>query len=123
MFHILEDLPAHVLGVEASGRITHEDYRDVLIPKIEALAARGPVDMLYVIGADVTGFDLEALWDDAAFGISHWRSFRRIGVVADEAWIRAAVTMFAPLFPCEARLFGLSDLDAARAWIASPPAR
>jgi hypothetical protein len=32
MFHIIEGLPQGVLGFEASGRVTHDDYRDVLIP-------------------------------------------------------------------------------------------
>lgn len=117
MFRIMEDLPANVLGVEASGRVTHEDYRDVLIPRVEALSAQGPFDMLYAIGPDFTGYDLEAMWDDASFGVSHWKSFRRVAVVADQAWIRAAVTMFTPLFPCEARLFKLAELDVAKAWI------
>lgn len=118
MFRIMEGLPANVLGVEASGKVTHEDYRDVLIPKVEALAAHGPVDMLYAVGPDFIGYDLEALWDDASFGVSHWNSFRRVALVADQAWIRAAVTMFTPLFPCEARLFRLAEMDAAKAWIA-----
>ena len=60
MFRLIEDLPPHVLGVEASGQVTHEDYQNLLIPKVEELLARGPVDMLYAIGDDFTGFDLEA---------------------------------------------------------------
>ncbi len=123
MFRIIEDLPANVLGVEASGRVTHDDYRDILSPRVEELSARGPVDVLHAIGEDFAGFDLEALWDDASFGLKHWKSFRRVAVVADQAWIRAAVTMFTLFFPCEARLFNLSEMDAAKGWLRQAPLR
>jgi hypothetical protein len=120
MFRIIEGLPPDVLGVEASGRVTHEDYRDVLIPKLEALLARGPAEMLYAIGEDFTGFDLEAMWDDAALGFTHWRDFRRVAVVADQTWLRAAASMFKPFFPCEMRLFTRSQMNAAKDWISHP---
>jgi hypothetical protein len=48
MFRMIKGLPDNVIGIEASGQVTHEDDRNVLIPEIEALMARGPVDMLYV---------------------------------------------------------------------------
>jgi hypothetical protein len=114
---LIEDLPPTVLGVEASGKVTHDDYRNILIPNAEAMLAKGPIRMLYVIGDDFTGFELEALWDDAAFGIKHWHDFSQIAVVTDHAWLRAAVTMFKPFFRHEVRLFRLSDLAAAKAWV------
>ena len=39
MLKLIEGLPPEVLGVEATGTITHEDYRKVLIPAAEALSA------------------------------------------------------------------------------------
>ena len=70
MFKFIEGLPPDVLAIEASGKVTHEDYRDTLIPKAEAMMAKGPIRMLYVIGKDFTGFELEALWDDSVFGLN-----------------------------------------------------
>ena len=117
MFRLLRDMPPDVLAVEAVGKVTHEDYRTILIPKAEAMMATGPIKMIFVIGKEFSGYDLEALWDDGAFGIKHWREFKRIAVVADQAWMRAAVSMFAPFFPAEVRLFNLSELSAAKDWI------
>ena len=73
--------------------------------------------MLYLVGEQSTGYELEALWDDGAFGIKHWRHFERVAVVTDRAWLRAAVTMFAPLIPATVRLFAVSELPAAKDWI------
>ena len=75
MFKIIEGLPQDVLAIEASGKVTHDDYRNTLIPKAEAMIAKGPIKMLYVIGKDFAGFELEALWDDGAFGLKHWHDF------------------------------------------------
>ena len=119
MLKLIEGLPPEVLGVEATGKVTHADYRDILIPAAEAKMSRGPVKMLYVAGPEFSGYELEALWDDAAFGLKHWRQFTRIAVVTESAWLRAAVTMFSPFFPSEIRLFTLPKLSAAKAWIAS----
>ena len=41
MFKSIEGLPADVLAIEASGRITHQDYRDILIPMAEGLTGQG----------------------------------------------------------------------------------
>ena len=119
MFRFVEGLPQDVLAIEASGKITHDDYRNTLIPKAEAMIARGPIKMLYVIGKDFAGFELEALWDDGAFGLRHWHAFSDIAVVTDHAWMRAMVSMFKPFFHGNVRLFGLAELPAAKDWIAS----
>jgi len=120
MFKLIEGLPPDVLAIEAIGTVTHDDYRNVLIPKAEAMMAKGPIRMLYVVGKQLAGFELEALWDDAAFGLKHWHAFSRVAVVADQAWLRASVSMFAPLIPAEVRLFNLSELATAKDWIVAP---
>lgn len=88
-----------------------------VIPKAEAMMTKRPIKMLYVMGKEFTGYELEALWDDGAFGIKHWREFKRIAVVADKAWLRASISMFTPFFPAEVRLFNLRELPAAKDWV------
>ncbi|MEP7174518.1 MAG: STAS/SEC14 domain-containing protein [Aestuariivirga sp.] len=117
MLTFIEGLPQDVLAMEAMGKVTHDDYRNTLIPRAEEMMAHGPIKMLYVIGQDFTGFELDALLDDGAFGLKHWYDFRHIAVVTDHAWMRAMVGMFKPFFHGDVRLFGLSELAAAKDWI------
>jgi hypothetical protein len=117
MFKFIEGMPPDVLAIEAIGKVTHEDYQTILIPMAEAMMAKGPIKMIYIIGKEFTGYNLEALWDDGAFGIKHWREFKRIAVVADLVWLRASISMFAPFFSAEVRLFNLPELSAAKDWI------
>src|SRR5271155_73146 len=60
MFRFVDGLPSDVMAIEAIGKVTHDDYRNILIPKAEAMLAKGPIRMLYVIGKEFTGFELEA---------------------------------------------------------------
>jgi hypothetical protein len=100
MIKFLKGLPPDVLAFEATGQVTHADYRDLLVPKAEAMMGHGPVKVLYVIGPEFTGFDLGAMADDGVLWVRHWHDFIRIAVVHGET-----------------RVFGLAGLDAAKAWI------
>jgi hypothetical protein len=117
MFKLIEGLPSDVLAIEAIGTVTHDDYRDILIPKAESMLANGPIKMIYVVGDHFTKFELEALWDDGAFGIKHWREFTQVAVVTDIGLLRSMAAMFAPLIPADVRLFRLSEMSAAKTWI------
>jgi hypothetical protein len=117
MLKFIEGLAPGVIAIEAMGKVTHEDYRDVLIPKAEAMMGKGPIKMLYVLGKDFTGFELEALADDSAFGLKHWHDFSQIAVVTDHGWLNAVINMFKPFFHGQVRLFTLANLPAAKDWI------
>jgi hypothetical protein len=118
----IQNLPPDVLGFEASGRVTHKDYQCLLIPDAEAMMRRGPLKMIYVLGKEFSGYDIEAMWDDASFGIRHRRDFGRVAVVGDQMWLQAAISLFKPFFPCDVRLFSLGEIEAAKDWITNPGA-
>ncbi len=117
MLTLIEGLPDNVLGVEATGKITHQDYQNTLIPQAEARMSKGPIRMLYVLRSD--DFALEALWNDTSFGFKHWHDFTHIAVVADHAWIRSVISLFTPFFPGKVQLFKLAELPAAKVWISA----
>jgi hypothetical protein len=117
MFTFIEGLPGNVMAVEASGKVTHQDYRDTIIPRAEAMLAKGPIKLLYVIGPEFKSFELEALWDDGKFGLTHRDSFSHLALVSDLEWIRTSVNLFTPFFHCDVRIFSLSELPAAKVWI------
>jgi hypothetical protein len=119
MIEQLENMPAGVTGLRAAGKVTAEDYKDVLAPAIEtALADGGKVRLVYELGPDYEGFEAGGVWQDLRMGVSHFNSFERLALVADVDWIRHAANTFGFLMPGEIKVFPLAERDAAAAWAA-----
>jgi hypothetical protein len=113
----LTDLPAGVIGFEASGKLRAEDYRDVLLPAIERAASKGGVRLVIVV-RDFDGLTAGALWQDLSMGVEHWRSWRRVALVTDIEWMSHMTAMFGWMTPGDVKHFRLAERDAAIAWVA-----
>jgi hypothetical protein len=120
MINLLTDLPPNVLGIEAVGHVSAEDYREVLEPAVEkALAGHDKLRLLYVLGEEFEGYSAGAAWEDTKLGIGHWNAWERIAVVTDGGWIRDAVRAVAWMLPGEVRVFAVERRDDARDWVAA----
>jgi len=121
MIEIINDLPERVLGLKASGEVTAEDYRTVLVPAIEAqLTRHKKVRLLYVFGDEFQGYTGGAAWEDTKVGMKHLTSFERVAVVTDVDWIENTIKAFGFALPGEVRVFDDDDLDEARRWVSEP---
>ncbi len=119
MFNVIKDLPENVVGVEIHGKLTHEDYVDGLIPLFDKKIAQcKSLRVLCVINSDFTGFELAAMWDDASYGLKHWRDISHMALVCDQpVWVKGGAALFAPFFPGEMRSYDLLELEQAKKWI------
>ena len=119
MIELIEGLPDNVIGFAAKGKITGDDYEEVVIPAIEDhLARHDKVRLLYHCGPEMTGFDWSAAWDDAKVGLKHMTHWERIAVVTDESWIGNSVRVFGFMMPGHIEVYPNADLDRAKAWVA-----
>ena len=120
MIRLLSGMPPGVLGLEAVDDVEEEDYRDVLVPAVEAaIAEHGKVRLVYVLGPEFDEYEGEAVWEDLKLGARHAASFERIAVVTDARWARPAMRAFSVLFPGQARAFPLAERQAAAEWAAT----
>ena len=110
--------PDHVVIATASGLVTADDYEQVLMPAVDrALADGSKARLAMILSESFTGYEDEAMHDDAAFGMHHWGDFERIALVTDrESW-RVMVRATGFLMPGSVRVFALADSDTARSWI------
>lgn len=117
-FELIDGLPSDVVALRVSGIITAQDYRDMLVPLVEAkLKEHDKLKFLVVVDDSFISYSPEAAWDDTRFGFSHWADFGRIAVVTDIGWIRTAARLFAPLMQAELHIFALDELEDAKSWI------
>jgi SpoIIAA-like len=118
MIELIPALPDNVVGIVAKGEVTGNDYHDRIVPAVEqALAAHDKIRLLYVLGAEFTGFSGGAMWEDGKLGLGHLGRWERIAFVAREAWVRHAVNAFGYLIPGEVKVFDLADEADAAAWV------
>ena len=118
MIELIDDLPEPVVGFRAKGKVTGDDYEQVLMPRVDAaLKAHDKVRLLYVLGDDFDGYSGGAMWDDAKLGMEHLRKWERIAVVTDVDWVEHAVKAFGWMIPGKVKRFDDDELDDAREWI------
>jgi len=124
MIEVMTDLPDRVLGVKASGEVTADDYKTVLVPAIEEkLTQHKKARLLYVLGDEFRGYSSGAAWEDAKIGMKHLTSFERVAVVTEVDWIEKMIKAFGFVIPGEVRVFDDDDLEEARRWICEPSPR
>ena len=122
MIERLEDMPAGTIGFRATGRVTRDEYRELLLPAMRSAAEAGAVRLVFAVGPGFEEFEPGALIEDTkagiTLGIGHPHAWKRTALVTDVDWITKAVHMFAWLTPGEIMVRGLDGLEEAKRWVA-----
>jgi hypothetical protein len=120
MVEPIDGMAPGTLGFRLSGRITRDEYFQILDP-IKAQLERGEkVSFLIDAGEDFHGLDVGALWEDVkvagSVGLKYRESWERLAVVTDKDWMRHGIAAFGWVIPGEIRVFEPGELEAAKAW-------
>jgi hypothetical protein len=122
MVEKIEDMPAGTIGFRASGKLTVEDYREVLVPSLKAAVDAGEVRMLFVL-SDFDELEPKAWLEDAKTGLElgflKHSAWKRSAIVSDAEWVKKAFRLFAWMTPGEVKVYELAEEAAARAWVAA----
>jgi hypothetical protein len=121
MVERIEDMPPGTIGLRASGKLSREDYRDVLEPALREGIDSGELRLLFVL-TDFDGLAAGAMREDLKTGLSAWlgnhSAWRRFALVTDVDWVAKAMHMFTWMTPGEVTVRGLDELEDAKAWVA-----
>jgi hypothetical protein len=122
MIERIDDLPAGVIGLRASGKLTKEDYETVLEPALKEAAASGEARVLFEL-PDFNGLEPNAMWQDIKTGLGvelkERGAWKKLAVVSGVDWVSKAMRLFAWAMPGELRVFQMDELDKAREWVAT----
>jgi hypothetical protein len=120
MFQVIGEAPAGVLAFRAIGHVSTDDYATVLMPAIEAAAARGEgIRIVIELGPDFEGYSAGAGWEDLNVGAKHLSDWRRCAVVTDHRLLADAVRAVGIFMPGEYRVFPVGELETALDWAAA----
>jgi hypothetical protein len=120
MITILDDLPPNVIGLEAKGKLTEDDYVKTIVPQIEQKQRDfDKVRMLFVLGRDFDGLTVGALWEDSKLTFKRPGSWEKIAVVSDSDLLKTAMTLFSWMVPGEMKIFPTAKTAEATTWVSA----
>lgn len=119
MLKPMTELPPGVLGFEVHGELHADDYRQVLLPAIEAAIQQGEKVRIVLVFERFDGLSGGALWQDLKLGVEHLTHWERIALVTDLDWMIQLTALFGWMTPGELKRFPLAERDVAIAWAAA----
>lgn len=121
MIERIEDMPSGAIGLRASGRLSKEEYVQVLEPALREGVETGELRLLFLL-TDFEGLELSAYSEDLKTGLRAWirdhSTWKRFALVTDTEWVAKAMHMFAWMTPGEVKIYEPSELEEAKAWMA-----
>jgi hypothetical protein len=115
----MDAMPAGTVGFEAVGEVEDDDWEETVEPLLRDEIAQGrKLRLLYLVGPQSREVEGDAIKAGAEFRARHATAFMRVAVVSDEDWMRPALRVLSVLVPGRTRGFAVSDLEAAKAWLA-----
>ena len=120
MIERIDDVPAGVIGIRASGKLTKEDYQRVLEPALREAIDSGDARVLFVL-PDYDGLEPKAFFEDVKTGLEvelrNRSAWKRLAFVSGVDWITKAMRLFTWAMPGELKVFEMDELDEARSWV------
>jgi hypothetical protein len=122
MVERMDDMPAGVIGLRGSGKLTKEDYTDVLEPALKEAMDSGQARVVFLL-TDFEGLALGASFEDIKTGLgvelANRGNWKRLAFVTDVDWVAKATQMFAFAMPGELEVYDdLDKLEEAKSWAA-----
>ena len=122
MLKPLENLPDGVDGLQATGKISKQDYDATFLPMIERARRTGKqLRFLYQLGPGFEGYDPLAAWEDAKLGLRALRLFDGCAVVSDVEWVRNAARATGFVLPFPVRVYDDTNYASAVEWLRTLP--
>lgn len=120
MIERIEEMPPGTIGLRAAGKLSREDYREVLEPALREGIESGEIRLVFSL-TDFHGLEPGAWIEDAKTGLGAWVSnhsaWRRFALVTDVEWVAKAMRAFAWMAPGEVKVFAIDHLEAAKGWV------
>ena len=118
MIEVSPESKGKTLILHAVGKLTDQDYKDVLIPRVESIIREyGKARLLLDMGDEFHGWEAAAMWDDAHFGLKHRDDFEKMGVIGGPKWVEWALKIAKLAISGEMRSFSSGERAEALRWI------
>ncbi|HSD06237.1 STAS/SEC14 domain-containing protein [Flavobacterium sp.] len=112
------DSPYNVAAFKATGEVTAEDYKTVLIPAVTQLVKNiDEINFLFLIDTEIKNFTAAAWLEDALVGLKNLGKWNRAAIVTDNESAISFTNGFSYIVPGEFRGFKKSEFQQALDWV------
>jgi hypothetical protein len=118
MIEIIPGLPPHVAAFYASGKITGQDYDEIINPLVKKIYEEYvKINFLLVINTSLCDYSIGAWMKDAILGFVYFTEWKKIGIVSNKRGIKNFTDIFGKLVPGSAKGFLMEDIELAKDWV------
>lgn len=115
MITIIDDAPDNAAAFKATGDVNKEDYRNVVIPAIDALVKKqDKINFMLVLDTAIKNFSIGAFLQDLGVGLKHFTKWHKMAIVSESGVINRFSDLFSYIAPGEAKGFTHSELEKAK---------
>jgi hypothetical protein len=116
MIKKLERSSGKVYGVEVSGTLTVEEYREYE-PEIEAIIEKeGNINVLVIV-KDLPSVGIREVIEDFRFAMKHWGDWNRIAIVGEMKALNIVAKIENLFIKGQERYYDISQLEEAWKWV------
>jgi hypothetical protein len=117
MLNVHEHADGIILMVRMSGKLTKEDYMQLLSEVERLVKKHGTIRILCQLD-EFHGWNLGALWEDIKCDARHFADIERLALVGDFKWQVGMAIFCSPFGRAKSvRYFDRNESDRAKAWI------
>ena len=117
MIEVMPESEGNMLVLWATGRLTDQDYKDVLIPRMEnIIREHGKARLVMDMSGDFRGWQVAAMWDDFRFGMAHRHDFERMAIVGGPRCVEWGTKLAKLMMSGEIQCFPPNAREDAIAW-------
>jgi len=121
MVELLTDFPPHVAAYRAWGAISKEEYKEVVMARVDEVADEyGRINFLVLLETDIENYSVGAFIEYLQISFRHFNKWSHMAIVTDQQWVHKAYEILSPLVHGEVRGYRAIDYDAAKAWVSEP---
>lgn len=118
MIEVLKTMPENVAGFRGTGEITEDDYKNVMIPEVNAMAKRtDKINFLFLVDTELGNITAGAWLQDALLGLKHLSKWNRGAIVTDHVTATKFTDAFSLVVPGEFKGFKKSEYEKAVNWV------
>ena len=118
MIEVLHGFPGHVTAFRATGKVTRDDYYNVINPYVKNVATTfGKINYMLILNTELKNYSIGAWIEDGLLGFRHFSKWKKLAIVTEKDSIKKFTNTFGIFIPCPTKGFKMEELPLAKKWI------